>query len=234
MPAGSTREQAREDLRARILQAARSLLADRGPDDVTMAEIGRASGVARATVFNHFGCKRALVEAITEEVLARYGELLENALADRATSTPALIRALFELMGAGIEDDRRFYRAMFREIARLSLGLDEGGPGQLARQAALDRLVQLLTRGQARGELTTEHQPEDLAVAFDSLVFGTITHWLYDDVTEELRVRMQRAAEVFLGRVALTGPDDVEPASVRGLRRRGRKAPTPRRRPRRR
>lgn len=224
------REQHREDQRARIVRTARRLLAEHGPDDVTMAEIARAAGVARATVFNHFGSKRALIESITEEVLARYGELLENGIADRSTPTPALVRALFELMGAGIEDDRRFYRAMFREIARLTLGLDEGGPGQLARQAALDRLVQLLTRGQARGEISTEHQPEDLAIAFDGLVFGTITHWLYDDASEELRVRMQRAAEVFLGRVALTGGDDLGPAARPG--RRARRAPTPRHRPR--
>ena len=83
--------------------------------------------------------------------------------------------------------------------AGASVGLEEGGPGQRARQGSLDRRVQPLTRGQARGELSRDHRPEDLATAFDSLVFGTITHGLYDDASEALELRMRRAAEVFLG-----------------------------------
>jgi len=105
-------------------------------------------------------------------------------------------------MGVGIEEDRRFHRAVFREIARITVGLEEGGVAQRARQAARGLLVQLLTRGQARAELTPDLDAEDLAIAFDSLVFGTITHWLYDDASELLHERMSRSAEVFLGAVA--------------------------------
>src|SRR3989442_7420371 len=62
------REQNRDQQRERILDAARSLFAIRGFDSVTMAELAEVAGVARATVFNHFGSKVALVEAITENV----------------------------------------------------------------------------------------------------------------------------------------------------------------------
>ncbi len=190
--------QLRDEPRGRILEAARSLFAAHGSDDVTMAEVANEAGVARATVFNHFGSKHALVEGITEEVLDSYQRLLDSALADRETPTPQIVRALFEWMGTGIEEDRRFHRAVFREIAKLGLGLDEGGPGQRARLANLDGMTQLLLRGQARGELTREHRAEDLGSALGSLVYGTITHWLYDDASEPLPERMRRAAEVFL------------------------------------
>jgi AcrR family transcriptional regulator len=199
------REQRRAGQADGILKAARKLFAQLGPENVTMADVAREAGVARATVFNHFGSKHALVESITEEVLTGYVLLLDEALADDESPSPDLVRRAFEYMGRGIEEDRRFYRGVFREIAKLSLGLDEGGPGQRTRQEALVRLEKLLTRGQARGELSAEHRPEDLATAFDSLVFGTITHWLYDDASEPLHRRMQRAAEVFLGAVALGG-----------------------------
>ena len=192
------RKQERGAQRARILESAGYLFSARGLDDVTMAEVASEAGVARATVFNHFGSKHALVEAITEDVLAYYQEMLENALANRETPVPVLILSLFELMGLGIEEDRRFYRSVFREIAKIRLGLDEGTPGQRAGRTAIERLVHLMTRGQARGEITCDHRPEDLASAFDSLVNGTITHWLYDDAAESLQLRMQRAAKVFL------------------------------------
>src|SRR5437879_10025524 len=122
----------RLEQRTRIVDAARRLFAEHGFDEVTMAEVAADAGVARATVFNHFGSKHALMEAITEEVIAHYQGMLRNALADTTTSTPVLVRALFEQMGAGIQEDQRFYRGVFREIAKIRLGLDEGGLGEQA------------------------------------------------------------------------------------------------------
>lgn len=200
-----------DDSRARILLAARELFAERGPDDVTMAEVAGAAGVARATVFNQFGSKHALIEGITEEVLAAYQALLDQAIADRETPTPEIVRTLFEYMGVGIEEDRRFHRAVFREIAKLGMGLDEGGPGQRARLANLAGMTQLMMRGQARGELTTAHRAEDLGSALGSLVYGTITHWLYDDSSEPLPERMRRAAEVFLDGAAAPSKGGTRP-----------------------
>jgi AcrR family transcriptional regulator len=81
-----------------------------------MGEVAELAGVVRATVFNHFGSKGALVEAITEGVLDAWAGILENALADETTSTPTLVRALFEHMGFGIEQFHGFYRGVFREI----------------------------------------------------------------------------------------------------------------------
>ncbi len=221
--------------RAHIIEAARRLFASHGPDDVTMADVAAEAGVARATVFNHFGSKHALLEAITEEVITFYQVMLRNALDDDATPTAVLVRALFDQMGAGIEEDRRFYRAVFREIAKVRLGLDEGGIGHRAGETALALLVRLVARGQERGELSRAHRAEDLASAFDSLVNGTITHWLYGDAEEPLRERMRRAAEVFLGKVA-TRPVASHTASEPALaprRHRPHRAP-PRRRARRR
>jgi AcrR family transcriptional regulator len=177
-----------------------------------MDDVAKEAGVARATVFNHFGAKHALVEGITEGVLAYYQGMLRNALADRETPVPVLIRSLFEQMALGIEEDRRFYRSVFREIAKLRLGLDEGTAGQRAGRAALESLEHLMTRGQARAEITRQHRPEDLASVFDSLVNGTITHWLYDDTSESLHIRMRRVVDIFL-RAATEGESATSSAS---------------------
>src|SRR5262245_36071437 len=159
----------RLEQRARIVDAARRLFAEHGFEEVTMAEVAAAAGVARATVFNHFGSKHALVEAITEDVIAYYDRMLQNALADTVTPTPVLVRALFDEMGTGIEEDRRFYRGVFREIAKVRLGLDEGSVGHRAGKQALELLLQFLARGQERGELSRAHRPAALASRFHSL-----------------------------------------------------------------
>jgi len=190
------------DARERIQHAAHQLFAERGPDEVTMSEVAVAAGVARATVFNHFGSKRALIESMTEGVLDLYHDLLENALADDERSTVSKVKHLFVVMGYGVEAERRFHRSVFREIAKLSLGLDEGGPGAAARRRNHVAMARLLASGQARGEISKSHSPDALASAFASLVTGTITHWLYDDDSHPLRERMRDAASIFLTPVA--------------------------------
>jgi AcrR family transcriptional regulator len=202
--------------RERILDAARALFARGGFEDVTMAQVAELAGVARATVFNHFGSKHALVEAITEGVLAYWVGMLERALADERTPTTSLVRALFDLMGFGIEQLHGFYRGVFREIMKVQVGLDEGGAPAEARARALALLERLIARGQARGELSSEFGAMDLAVAFDSLANGTINHWLYDDTSGSLREHMRRAVAIFLRPVATPGlpPDPLPPPNL--------------------
>jgi AcrR family transcriptional regulator len=53
--------------RARILDAARSLFAERGVDEVTLEEVARAAGVGKATLFRRFGDRGALFLALLDE-----------------------------------------------------------------------------------------------------------------------------------------------------------------------
>jgi AcrR family transcriptional regulator len=196
--------------RERILGAARSLFSTKGPDQVTMTDVAQHAGVARATVFNHFNSKHALLEAITEEMFAYYAGMLETAIEDRNSSTGALVLALFSQMGRGIEAFHGFYKGIFRELAKINLGLDEGGHGERARERANRLLVDLFSRGIERGDIDERHEPAALASAFEAIVNGTIVHWLYDDASEPLRLRMLRAARIFLGPVAVPADDAAE------------------------
>ena len=198
----SLRDQNRAEQRERILAAAWNLFSDVGFDEVTVADIAAAAGVARATVFNHFDSKQGLVEALTVQNLGFYRVMLEAALALEDTPTPVLVRALFDGMGMGIENTRRVQRGMFREMARLQLGFEEGGAAQSMNEENLARVVQLFERGQKRGDFRRDHDPEALAQAFSTLVNGTITDWLFNEREPSLRERMRAAAEIFLGPVA--------------------------------
>jgi AcrR family transcriptional regulator len=53
--------------RARILDAARSLFAERGVREVSLEEVARAAGVGKATLFRRFGDRGALFLALLDE-----------------------------------------------------------------------------------------------------------------------------------------------------------------------
>jgi AcrR family transcriptional regulator len=53
--------------RARILEAARSLFAERGVRDVSLEEVARAAGVGKATLFRRFANRGALFLALLDE-----------------------------------------------------------------------------------------------------------------------------------------------------------------------
>ncbi|MBV8726404.1 MAG: TetR/AcrR family transcriptional regulator [Candidatus Eremiobacteraeota bacterium] len=57
---------ASEGTRERILRAAREIFAQKGPHGTTTREIADRAGVNEATLFRHFGNKRALLDAMKE------------------------------------------------------------------------------------------------------------------------------------------------------------------------
>jgi AcrR family transcriptional regulator len=78
------RTAASEQTRGRIVAAAAALL--RAPDGIggfSLDAVGKAAGVTRLTVYNQFGSRRALLEAVFDDVAARGGlHRLVQAMAD--------------------------------------------------------------------------------------------------------------------------------------------------------
>jgi TetR/AcrR family transcriptional repressor of the ameABC operon len=119
-----------DETRELILKSAQKLFATRGLHETSMQHIADDARISRATVFNQFGSKKMVLDAITARSLEAYRDLLAAALADEHKPTPDLIRRLFEQMSVGLERNRALYREVFTEIRKLSMGLD---PGRLAK-----------------------------------------------------------------------------------------------------
>lgn len=167
-----------EEAYQRILAAAVSLFSSRGLNDVSMDDIAQAAGVSRSSVFNHFGSKALLLDAITARSISAYRDLLDQALNDEHTPTPALLSGLYGALAQGLEASRALYRELFPEIRKVSLGLDQEGEARRLRQDAMIILTAIFRRGQARGDVTATCAAETLTIAFDSLLSGAVTNWL--------------------------------------------------------
>jgi AcrR family transcriptional regulator len=67
------RQSATNETRARILEAARSLLSRAGRATFTIDAVAELADVARMTVYNQFGSKPGLVAAVSDDLAARGG-----------------------------------------------------------------------------------------------------------------------------------------------------------------
>lgn len=83
MPAAASppRRERRSDFqqtRRRIIEAARRLMAERGPESLTVSAVAHAAGINRTTAYQHFRTRDELVRAVTEELIAEVGAYLES------------------------------------------------------------------------------------------------------------------------------------------------------------
>jgi AcrR family transcriptional regulator len=191
-----------DETRELILKAAQKLFATRGLHETSMKDIAEEARVSRATVFNQFGSKHLVLDAITAKSLSAYRNLLATAFADQNKTTPELIRWLFDQMSAGLEANRALYREVFPEIRKISMGLDGDGLSPRLREEAFGLLVRLFKRGQARGDVSRDYSADVLATAFDSLLAGAVNHWLHDPRRGALAPLLSSLVDVLLGGAA--------------------------------
>ncbi|MCA8902623.1 MAG: TetR/AcrR family transcriptional regulator [Hyphomonas sp.] len=117
-----------EESRSNILSAAESLLVERGPQSLRLADVAKAAGVANATVLHHFGSIDAVQKALMEQMI---GDLVDNIL---ALNVP--VDDLSAARGAGLET--LFDAFESRGTARLAAWLeltDESRRLTLVREA---------------------------------------------------------------------------------------------------
>jgi AcrR family transcriptional regulator len=115
-------EEHKAERRARILKAARELIAERGYDGLTMRDLAAASRVSVPTLYNLFGGKQAILlgelESTFEAVVAGIARVQTGTVVDRA-------RATWEAGNADLLTVPRYSR----ELILLSLTAPDIAPG---------------------------------------------------------------------------------------------------------
>ncbi len=139
--------------RARILDAAREVFAQRGID-VPMAAIARRAGVGIATVFRRFPTKQALVAEVFAEQLAARDALLDHALAD-PDPWHGFCCLLEEVRALQVRD-RGFTQAV--------LASQPDAAGETRRVRTEGVLAELVARAKAGGRLREDFSDRDIAL----------------------------------------------------------------------
>jgi AcrR family transcriptional regulator len=165
-PAAPRRRADAERNIAAILDAAVSCFAER--PRASMADIARAAGVGRVTLYAHFPSRTVLLNAALERAIAEAGTTIDAEMSDDDQPD----RALGALVGSSwrvLDRYRRLYEAAQQDLS----------PERLRHHhdPALARVEALIARGRAEGVFRT-----DLPLGWQVTTFYSLIHAAADDV----------------------------------------------------
>ena len=155
MDSAERREQ-REDLRERIVEAARDIVGEQGLDALSMRALAVRIGYSPATIYLHFQDKNEILRSVMAEGFKRLDRTMERELADLPPEATALDRwamagrayAKFALENTG------YFRAMFKmpRVAHMDMCPEpvDGGVGSPddARDHGITMVQQAIEAGQ--------------------------------------------------------------------------------------
>lgn len=160
-----------DNLRDRILNAAWRTTSERGWSAVTMAQLGHDAGVSRQSVYNEFGSKQQVAEALVAREAAQFFEVVDAEIAAGTDPADSIQRAA----------ERVLELSAVNPLLRATLSAAAGSPSPLLplltsqSQPLIDAAVERVRTGL---HAHYAHLPPDpqLALAVDAIVRVVLSH----------------------------------------------------------
>jgi AcrR family transcriptional regulator len=170
-----TKQERRDQAERALLDAASRLVARRGVDQTSVADVGAEAGYSRGLVNHHFGSKVVLLQRVARESQRGIVEIIDGLTGDPlellvglvrsyltwAARKPEAARAFFALWGASLPEES-VVREVFVEFDR---GI----------RAKVETYVR---SGQEDGTVRTDVDPAGVAAAITGMLRGTAAQLL--------------------------------------------------------
>lgn len=170
----SNRREAKEATRARVLEAAKAQLEERGYDDTNIRGVAKAAGVATGTVLLHFADKRDLLHAAVFEDLQKTWATAKAASGGRTLRSELvrIVKAFFDYYAER--------PALSRALLRESLFAEPPWAQRFAAQVGdVHRHVAgLVVKAKARNEVDDALDADLFGASFFSFYYFALLAWL--------------------------------------------------------
>lgn len=185
----SWRERKKRRTRDWILRAARGLFAERGFEGTTVDEVAERAEISRATFFNYFPSKSAVLDAMVDEMEIAFARIVEREC-EREASTQERLSSAFLNAARIIEKDAGLARLLLLESARPRSELHE----QRKRVRRLHAAIEALLRaGRKSGEVRTDCELSLLIAMVAGTYHDIWLSWL-NDMRYPVKKRLAAAA----------------------------------------
>ncbi len=179
------------DLRRALLDAALSLVEERGSDALTLREVASRVGVTHPAAYRHFEDKTALLAAVAEDGYVALGDALVRALEEAPSRGSERLRRL----AVAYVDFAIARPAQYRVMWGARFNTDGRFP---SLEAAITRVFELVVGEFARGQRDGDYRegrPRDLAIGLWVVGHG------YVELVARRRIKVksrEKAIEYFL------------------------------------
>jgi TetR/AcrR family transcriptional regulator len=167
----STSRSTRADIAQKILDQATRLFAAHGFDAVSLADISKRVGIRKPSLLYHFQSKDTLRQAVLEELLAHWNDVLPKLLMAATTGTEQFDAVLSKTV-AFFAEDRDRARLILREL------LDRPTEVQPLIETHVRPWVTIVAdyirRGQEQGRLWFDVDPQSYVAHITILVIGSL------------------------------------------------------------
>lgn len=160
-----------QNTRQRLIEAARSLFAERGYDGTTTAAIASSAGVAEGTIYRHFKDKKELLFACLEPVISEAFER-NLAKAENGISLRELVENMVRERMRILRENRDIYRILFTqaqydpEVRRLFF--------ERALGPRAERIAAVIRNFRERGDLARVPNPLIISVGLQGMLWELI------------------------------------------------------------
>ena len=101
------------DLRAGLIEAARLLVEEKGPDRLTMSDASRAAGVSTAAPYRYFADGDALLDAVASEGMERHRKAMQDASDAHPLGSETAVAAIGLAYIRFATEERGVFKLMF-------------------------------------------------------------------------------------------------------------------------
>jgi AcrR family transcriptional regulator len=193
-----THSERREEAAHSMLEAAVRIVAERGLEELTLAECGEAAGYSRGLAAHYFGTKDELMTAIAQHIVEDYSQRLR---ADRRMRVG--LAGLLDSVEFYIESGRSNLTALRAFHAVLGSAIKQtplsNAIAELNRNS-VDSFARTIQSGIERQEIRRDIEPTAQAALVVSALRGVMTQWLLDPhhidldaIKYALRANLQRS-----------------------------------------
>lgn len=171
--------QRRDEAERRMIAAAVRIVAERGLDNLTLAECGEAAGYSRGLAAHYFGSKEELTAAIALRIVERYAERQRAAHTEGTSGLEGLCESVAFYLDSGRKDlvSLRAFHAVLGsalQLSELSAAVAE------LNRRSVDGFAAYIRRGIQEGEIRRDADPVAQATLILASLRGIMAQMLVD------------------------------------------------------
>lgn len=188
------RERKKLQTRNSIIETARKLFEKKGFQEVIIDEIAETVDISRATFFNYFASKDALLETIAIEESNNLVEMLQSDQLSKESVKSRLRHLLLRLT-----DDTVNYLLLTNTII-LTTALKHNA-SDASEELLYSIFIKEIDKGRKTGEIQSSLSDQELAAVLFGSYYGVMTLQFSDDNPDATKKRMRRVVDELLDKI---------------------------------